>query len=143
MKRVKGPRIEPPSVIDWLGTVNSNGQPALTHEQRKSRCFELAANAIVGQLGPALLPGAGCLLVHGSIGLLSGRIGHAWLLLPGGRLWEPIRARVYEDRAGFYHWLAAWDEIAYGRPAAIRLLNQHGHFGPWHREPAEREEESG
>lgn len=119
---------EPPNVIDFLGTENASQQPSLTFAQRRNRCYELAGYAVAFGTAPAE-----SLLVHGSwTGPVSkNRIGHAWVILPDGRVWEPIRHRIY-DRADFYDWTKAWDEATYALPVVRRHLAATGHFGRWH-----------
>lgn len=133
----RAPRIEPVGVLDFLGTVNANGEPSLTFAQRHQRCFELATFAVVFGTAPR-----DAQLVHDSWHGpgAPARIPHAWVLLADGSVWEPIRARLYADRAAWYHWTAARDEVAYAGPLAQRLTLQHQHYGPWHRPPVRLEE---
>lgn len=120
---------EPANVIDYLGTENANDEPSLLFGQRRGRCYELAGYAIAFGNVPA-----GTLLVHGSWTgpVPKERIGHAWLLLPDGLVWEPIRARIY-DRDEFYAWTKAWDEATYNQQVARRHLSASGHYGRWHK----------
>lgn len=128
MSAADGYGFEPANTIDFLGTENASAEPSLTFAQRRNRCYELAGYAVAYGAAPE-----GSLLVHGSWTgpVPKERIGHAWLLLPGGLVWEPIRARIY-DRTEFYEWTKAWDERTYALPVVRRLLNHYGHFGRWH-----------
>lgn len=119
---------EPPNVIDFLGTENASGEPSLTFAQRRNRCYELAGSAVAFGSAPA-----GSMLVHGSWTgpVPKERIGHAWVILPGGRVWEPIRHRIYA-KDDFYVWTRAWDERTYALPVVRRHLAATGHFGRWH-----------
>lgn len=123
----------PPSKVDLMGTGDVEG-PSVTFEQRRRRCYELAAYALVFGSAPA-----DALLVHGSIdggpGTL-GRIGHAWLRLPGGRIWEPINARTYEP--DWTEWSQAEPEVSYSRASARDLVMAIGTYGPWHDESEHR-----
>lgn len=121
---------EPSNTVDFLGTENANGEPSLTFQHRRGRCYELAGWAVL--FGGTAPPNT--LLVHGSWTgpIPKERIGHAWLLLPGGaQVWEPIRARLY-DRDEFYAWTKAWDEVSYSVAHARRMVTAHEHFGRWH-----------
>lgn len=120
---------EPPNEIDYLDTINANGEPSLLFAQRRNRCYELAGYAVVFGSAPP-----GSLLVHGSWTgpVPKERIGHAWVVMPArGLVWEPIRARLY-DRDDFYDWTKAWDERTYALPVVQRLIAAHGNFGRWH-----------
>lgn len=125
------PRIEPAQrTIEFYDTHNANGQPALTWDQRKHRCYQLAAWALVWGTAPSE-----SFLVHGTIHGpgAPARIAHAWLALPGGGIWEPTRHRTYVLEASFVHWTAAREEARYNLVQAGRLLHARQHFGPWHR----------
>lgn len=104
--------------------------PARTYDERRTRCYELAAAALVFGSAPRE-----SLLVHGSIdGHLPGglgRIGHAWLELPSGMVWEPITGDLYRNRGAWQHFADAQAERAFSRVHAMGLMNQHGTFGPW------------
>lgn len=112
----------------YYGTENANGDSAHTFNERIGRCFELAAYALVFGSAPAEAQ-----LIHGS---MKGphdsdkRIGHAWLRLPGGQVWEPIMHLVYQARA----WeLFAQPQVQYNysRAEVRRMLFLHEHYGPW------------
>ena len=120
---------EPEHGVDFLGTENASQIPSILFEQRRQRCYELAGYAVAFGTAPA-----GSLLVHGSWTgpVPKERIGHAWVLLPDGCVWEPIRARIYADRAEFYDWTKAWDERTYALSVVRRNLASSGHFGRWH-----------
>jgi hypothetical protein len=123
-----GYRTEPPNEIDWMGTENANDEPSLLFQQRRGRCYELAGFAVAfGAAGPHSR------LIHGSwVGPVpKERIGHAWVRLPDGRIWEPIRARIYAS-SDFYEWTKAWDEVEYTAMVARRLILANDSFGRWH-----------
>lgn len=123
----------PPSTLDLYGTGEVEGL-SLSFASRKNRCYELAAYALVFGAAPA-----DALLVHGSIdggeGTL-GRIGHAWLRLPGGRIWEPISYRLYGSE--WTEWSQAQPEVSYSKATARDLIFAVGTFGPWHDESKHR-----
>lgn len=75
----------------------------------------------------------GAKLVHGSMHGPTGkrRIGHGWLRLPGGKVWEPITAKVYPEKE-WTEWVKARVERVYPKGAAIRQLHLTENFGRWH-----------
>ena len=116
--------------VDYLGTQDIEDDPAYTWEQRLTRCSELACYALL--LGEAP---EGTLLVHGTIhGEDSplGRIGHAWLRLPDGTIWEPIAAELHVNWAAWRDWAAAKVEATYTTEEAARNVLVHSHYGRWH-----------
>ena len=117
---------EPPGHRDLFGTGHVDG-PSATFDQRITRCYELAANA--------LFAGApeGSELVHGSIHGYGAprRIGHAWLNLPDGTVWEPITAKVY-DKDAWTAYARAREERVYTKDQAAKELIGSGHYGRWH-----------
>ena len=75
----------------WLGTDEPD---AMKFEDRLRRCYELAGKGI-------LHAPEGSTLVHGTIeGFGNPRIGHAWVELPDGSVWEPISRVVYPKTCG-------------------------------------------
>lgn len=130
-KRLKGqPRVQPIVVENtYFGTEFAGGDRAISREERRNRCFELAGHAVVFGSVPE-----GSLLVHGSWhGPAEDmvRIAHAWVQLPDGWVWEPISCNVYKQEE-FEHWAAAWSERSYSKAHAKALMNSSGHYGAWH-----------
>jgi GNAT superfamily N-acetyltransferase len=117
---------EPPGRHDLFGTGHVDG-PSTTFDERLTRCYELAASA--------LFAGApeGSVLVHGSIHGYGAprRIGHAWLNLPDGTVWEPITAKVY-DKDAWTAYARAREERVYTKDQAAKELIGSGHYGRWH-----------
>lgn len=119
----------PPVVRTVLfGTDVVDGEPCVTREQRSGRCYELSALALLGAAP------RGSRIVHGSIYNEShsknGRIDHAWLLLPGGRVWEPLFGDVYEPD-DWKAWADPQIHAVYGWLNAVKRMNKTGHYGPW------------
>jgi hypothetical protein len=118
---------------DYYGTEDANMEPSEGFWDRLSRCYELAAWAVLyGDLGDGSI-------VHGSWHGPGApqRIGHAWVLLatdPGepAQIWEPITAEVF-DAETFYEWTNAEPERTYTAQAAARQMVKSGHFGRWHK----------
>lgn len=139
----------PDGILDFLGTEMANGEPSGTYEQRRGRCFELAAYCVaLGTVPP------NARLVHGSmhgrpraddaeaLGAEPVRIAHAWVELPvEGQLmiWEPIHAIIYDAKA-FTAFARLWDERTYTIPSVRKLMSGSEHYGPWHecRYPSQR-----
>lgn len=117
----------PIGIKDLFGSENASNEAAVTFEQRLTRCYELAFSG--------LMMGApeGSFLVHGSMHGPDApqRIGHAWLLLPGGLIWEPITALV-QDRDEWYAYARAREERTYSKLQAARASVTHGDYGRWH-----------
>lgn len=120
--------LEPDSIHDYLGTQNANGEPSQGMDQRLRRCYELAAWCVAYGSAPA-----GSTVVHGSWHGPGApqRIGHAWVKLPMGLVWEPIRGNVFLEHE-FYRWTSAIDEREYAFNMLAARLMRHGDFGRWH-----------
>lgn len=121
----------PPGVCDLLGTEVANGEPSAIYADRRTRCYELAACAVLPPYG---LAPKGSRVIHGTIkgpGNHYERIGHAWLELPDGLLWEPISGLIH-DRNEWMKWASAWEERTYTRGQVIQLIGRHQHYGRWH-----------
>jgi hypothetical protein len=60
--------------------------------KRKGRCYELALKVMLDE------PGAKCFtLVHGRVRGPDGRLtGRAWILVDGGRVYDPVLDRYFE-----------------------------------------------
>lgn len=115
----------------WLGTeAMPDLDPAALPAQRSHRCYELAAAAVC--LGTA---GSDSILIHGTIcgpEPTAVRIGHAWVLLGNGTVWEPYLGDVFANEASWNAYAQALPEQKYGRMAALRLTLVEEHWGPWH-----------
>lgn len=124
LRRVHGPE----GVKEFFGTENVDGQ-SKTFDQRISRCYELAVWALVMGTAPK-----GAKLVHGTIHgpFARRRIGHGWLRLPGGKVWEPITAKVYNE-AQWVEYAAAKVERVYPKTQARMQLVLTENFGRWHK----------
>lgn len=119
-----------PDVIGnpFFGTEDIDGERALTPNERGGRCYELSAYAVVFGTAPE-----GSVLVHGSIhGPEAGmqRIGHAWIELPDGTVWEPLYHEIHRDWATYAD---AREERRYTRRAAMRKIARTGTWGAWHK----------
>ncbi len=120
------------AVYHLLGTEDASGEPSITYEQRKSRCYELAGFAIafteLAELGNRAR------LVHGS---MHGpredqvRIGHAWVEIGRDLIWEPVMCLI-RDRAEWVEHARPRDERTYSLTDARRLIATTQHFGRWH-----------
>lgn len=118
----------PIGVRHLIGTEDSNGQSARTHEERVSRCFELAGWAIA-----AGVMSDKARLVHGSIhgpDQDMQRLGHAWIAVED-LVWEPIMACFY-DKEAFYAAFSARDEVSYTGAQATNNIFVNQNFGCWH-----------
>ena len=120
--------VEPSWEYDLLGTERASDEPSESFEDRLTRCYELSAYALLFGSAPK-----GSKLVHGSMHGPGGkqRIGHGWLRLPGGKVWEPITARVYDEQ----QWMTYADakvERVYTRAQASDRVFWSGVWGRWH-----------
>lgn len=128
VKYCMGESPEPDSIHDYLGTEDANGEPSNSIDLRLKRCYELAGCCVLSGKAPQ-----GSSVVHGSWHGPGApqRIGHAWVRLPLGLIWEPIRGNVFLERE-FYEWTRAWDEREYAFNALATMVMSHNDFGRWH-----------
>ena len=71
-------------------------------------------------------------MVHGTIqGFGNAPIGHAWVLLPDGEVWEPTTNAQY-DAVSFAAMFNPVTERTYTSTETARAMLLHNHFGPWH-----------
>lgn len=125
IRQVYGPK----GVEEMFGTANADpDEPARTFDERLRRCYELAAQALMFGTAPK-----GAKLVHGTMRgpRATRRIGHAWLRLPGHKVWEPINAKVYDEAEWVAYARARVDRI-YTKTQTGRMLVLKGHYGRWH-----------
>lgn len=104
-------------------------EPATTFEERRGRCYELAGAAMVVGTAPP-----GSVLVHGTIDGHTGfgRLGHAWLWLPGGWVWEPVTGDLYDSREAWLAFADARVVRAYDLAEVRRMVDERETYGPWH-----------
>lgn len=112
----------------FMGTEWANGERAHTFDERVRRCYEIAGYAIA--FGSA---GDSARLVHGSWHGPNAdqRIGHAWVELPNGLLWEPIHAAIFDAEA-MKAYARMWDERTYDKSTARKMIQSHQDYGRWH-----------
>lgn len=92
-------------------------------KENLGHCYELAACKMTDH--------AGAILVHGSIqGVDLAPIGHAWVILPNGNVWEPAGEAEYTPE-GFAYLFNAREHHKYTREEAAILMLSTGHFGTW------------
>lgn len=76
-------------------------------------------------------------LIHGTVFSKGKRIGHAWVKLPTGYIWEP-QTRTYYSFAGFNDVAAPQEEHRYTKEEAAIMAARTKNFGPWTDEERER-----
>ncbi|MBA7656166.1 hypothetical protein ES703_64081 [subsurface metagenome] len=69
-------------------------------------------------------------LIHGSVESLGRRIGHAWVELPTGYIWEPESGRFIK-KADFQAMAKPQEEVRYSVDEAAIMLARVGKHGPW------------
>lgn len=106
---------------------------------RITRCYEIAAHALVSMDAVWARAEAEHLpmpevLIHGlwsSPEDRSNPIGHAWVLLDDGRIWEPI-SRTICDAESFMRYTQCRNVATYNAEAARINMVRTGHYGTWH-----------
>lgn len=101
-----------------------------TDELRKGRCYELAGFALLLGTAPE-----GTVLVHGTMdggpSTPHGRMGHAWLVLPNGLVWEPRFGHIYTPEQ-WENFASPTVERSYTKKEAAKRMRDEGHWGRWH-----------
>ena len=69
-------------------------------------------------------------LIHGTVESLGRRIGHAWVELPTGFIWEP-ESRRFIKKADFEAMAKPQEETRYSVTEAAIMLARVGKHGPW------------
>ena len=69
-------------------------------------------------------------LIHGTVESLGRRIGHAWVELPTGFIWEP-ETRQFLKKADFEAIAKPQEEARYSVTEAAIMLARVGKHGPW------------
>ena len=115
--------------MEYFGTEEVSDEPARTINERLHRCYELAGYALT--LGDAP---EDAILVHGTwqhVVFSDKRRGHAWLVLPDDRVWEPIQGKIWNKR----EWeliVQPVEEVRYTKDEARNVIMFHRHWGRWH-----------
>ena len=108
---------------DSHGRFGSNDDGEGEFKDRLGRCYELAGKYV------GMHPGS--TLVHGSIqGFGNPRIGHAWVKLSNGSVWEPITNSVFPKEV-FDSFFNAQELVSYSRSDVADKTEGFGHWGPW------------
>jgi hypothetical protein len=103
----------------YLGTMRSLRRV----RKRRGRCYELAFRVMHEEPGAERF-----VLVHGVVG---GRLGHAWIELDDGTVYDPVldqRVPVDEYTTMFH----AVAERRYTRAEALENMLKNNKHGPWH-----------
>jgi hypothetical protein len=102
----------------------------------RGHCYALAFTYLAShQDEPALR------LVHGTLHIAGKPYRHAWVELPGRWVFDPADQRFY-DRDAYYRVERAVAERVYTVTEAAELALQTTHYGAWHIEDPEDEEEA-
>ena len=109
--------------MDFLGTEKYG----LTFGERNHKCYVLSGYALAcgGKVDMYSK------MIHGSIHQVGGeRIGHAWLILGDGRIWEPISADIMAGGV-FVDEFRPETHRAYSQYDVVEHVREFGHWGPW------------
>ena len=96
---------------------------------REGRCYELSHIVMLRAPGAERFS-----LVHGRVaqreGIKDVLIPHAWIELNDGRMYDPVKDNYspVDEFAAVWH---AVVERKYSRVEAMRMVVEHGHYGPW------------
>jgi hypothetical protein len=91
----------------------------------RGRCYEMAIKYLATHVDePALR------LVHGTLYIVGVPYAHAWIEIPGGRVFDPV-SQVFDDRAAYYRVQEAEAERVYTSTEAGQLALRTKHYGPW------------
>jgi hypothetical protein len=95
---------------------------------RKHRCYELCIKVMFEEPGAEKFR-----LAHGR---LYGGLGHAWIELPGGRIYDAVKDRYFESLADFRNnQPGAIVDYRYTQKQMAKQMLKHGHMGPWPTRP--------
>jgi hypothetical protein len=115
-----------------------NMQSVARVRRRQGRCLELAWKVIAWESG-----GKRWFLIHGGIAqhpLSENIIGHAWIELDDGRVYDPVLDKFMTKDAYMIHRRAVI-ERCYSLDEALRLVVEARHYGPWHQREMRFDEE--
>jgi hypothetical protein len=92
-------------------------------DQRIGRCYELAGRVAARNFD--------AVLVHGSIeGGGKPRIGHAWINLKDGSIWEPATNMIWASDA-FHRFFNTRVHASYDISTVQHECARYRHWGPW------------
>ncbi len=94
----------------------------ITTQEAKGTCYEDAWRFLIKQEEGEL--------IHGTVESLGKRIGHAWVELPTGYIWEP-QTKGYFSRKGFDIAASPIEEHRYTVEEAAIMVVRVGKHGPW------------
>lgn len=107
-------------MTEWFGTED--------HGPRTGKCYALALSGLIRRAPWSAT------LVHGSIYNAAysekGRIGHGWLELEDGTVWEPVHGDLFEGPV-WESYASPEYEARYTKDDALHLMLTSGHSGPW------------
>lgn len=91
---------------------------------RLGRCYELAGRHVMNARD-------GSSLVHGSIqGAGNPRIGHAWVQLPDGAVYDPVLDQEFPADVHAVVFSARTEQVYDLEGVAVETIRS-GHWGPW------------
>jgi HD superfamily phosphodiesterase len=93
--------------------------------RRQGRCYELAAKT----LRDTEIYAAAA-LVHGTVNGRVGRIGHAWIAVDGGAVYEPVSDEEWTVEL-FEAKFEPIEARRYSLIEAAHMMITTGHWGPW------------
>ena len=94
--------------------------------KRLGRCYELAFRIMFEEPGAEKFA-----LVHGHVSTLRGVIGHAWIEIGDGRVYDPVLDR-YVPAEDYIAGLSAVIERRYTKLEAAKIAVHARYYGPWH-----------
>lgn len=104
----------------WDGAWRLAGE----YGDRLGRCYELAGRHVAFSSDDEVL-------VHGTIqGGGNPRIGHAWVELPSGKIYDPVLDQEFDPEV-HKSFFSAQEEERFTQDEVQRMISDHGHWGPW------------
>lgn len=104
-----------------LDDAHARFDPTAGIAERSGECYHLA--------GLFAIANDDAHLVHGSIqGYGHPRMAHAWIVLPGGAVWEPFTGGLF---ANWNEFASAEVHSTYSFAETRGNVLEHEHWGPW------------
>jgi hypothetical protein len=98
--------------------------------KRHGRCYELAGLAMLYERGSEEF-----VLAHGKVNFADGpdgRMAHAWIILPDGRVYDPVLNKYYASQDEYRLRHGAVVEVSYTHKEFCAAMVKAKHSGPWH-----------